>query len=182
MIFAIEPYLVTPYRPLSGALTKNDAVLAACVAHPERFLVSPISGDPRVLVTRALTSPDNAAWEVWQNGGFVGILLLDRITSRIDARLQFVFFDAELASKAPLLNEFMRRCFTEFGLNRLTFEAPENMAVLIGFARRKLGFEYEGAQLGPIGAPRYGSRRERAYFDGERWHDIVTLRRFAESA
>lgn len=169
VIFAVDPYLVTPYRPLAGALAKNDAVLEACVAHPERFLVSPISGDPRLLVAHALTHPDNAVWEVWRNDTFSGIILLDRIVPNLDARWQFVFFDDTLTDKVPVLHEFARRCFADLGFHRLTFEAPAHMAVLLSFARRRLGFMLEGGDS-------KGSRRERAYFDGERWHDVVTLR------
>lgn len=164
MIFQHTDYLVTPYRPLTGALSKNDVILAKCVAHPERFLVSPLSGEPRVVLARQLTDPNNAAWEVWRGGAFVGILLLDRIVPLIDARWQFVFFDDELASKAPLLNEFAERCFSEFGLHRLTVEAPDYMNVLIGFARRKLDFVREGV-------------RNHAYHDGTQWRDIVVMAR-----
>lgn len=162
MIFAVPPYLVTPYRPTIGALHKNDTVLDACLAHPERFLVSPRSGDPRVLVARTLTSPDNAAWEVWQNDTFRGILVLDRIVPQLEARLQFVFFDDELASKADLLRDFTQRCFAELHLTRLTFEAPARMKVLTDFARRKLGFAPEGARV-------------RAYHDGLDWDDVAVL-------
>lgn len=174
MIFAVDPYLVTPYRALAGNLRKNDLVLAECVAHPERFLVSPTAGvDPRVAVARTLTDPDNAAWEVWQNDTITGIILLDRIVWGVDARWQFVFFDDDLTSKIALLREFARRCFADAGFHRLTFEAPEHMTTLHGFARRKLGFRAEGGVDAPL------SRREQAYFDGETWRDLVTLRLLA---
>lgn len=167
MIFGLDGFLCIPYRPMTGAVTKNDAILDACQAHPDRFLVSPRSGDPRVLVARLLTDPDNAVWEVWRGSTFVGILCLDRIAPRVDARLQFVFFDDELASKAPLLNDFVVRCFSEFDLHRLSFEAPMHMTTLTGFVRRKLGFTPEGT-------------RTEAYFDGARWHDMAQLCRRAE--
>lgn len=173
MIFGVEPYLCVPYRPLEGNAVKNDAILTECVEHPERFLVSPRSGDPRVLVARCLTDPDNAVWEVWKSGACVGILVLDRIVWGIDARWQFVFFDSDLSDKAPLLREFARRCFTEAGFHRLTFEVPDHMNVLRNFALKHLGFRYES------GGTEHTSRRERAYFD-LRWRDLVTLRLFPE--
>jgi hypothetical protein len=174
MIFSVAPYLVVPYRPFVGATHKNDTILARCATNPERFLLSACSGDPQTLIARTLTDPANAAWEVWQNDAFIGILMLDHIVPFVDARWQFVFFDDELASKTLLLREFARRCFVELGLQRLTFEAPEHMAVLTGFVRRKLGFAYEGGD-------RHGSRRERAYCDAEgRWHDVTTLRLLAD--
>lgn len=169
MIFGSPPYLAVPFAPWGGALTKNDAILAAAESHADRFMVSPLSGDPKVLVARLLTDPNNAAWEVWRGGAFVGILVIDHIVPQVDARLQFVFFDDELASKAPLLNDFVAMCFGEFGLHRLTFEAPQPMTTLLGFAKRKLGFEPEGA-------------RKAAYHDGARWHDVTTMVRVAPDA
>ena len=171
MIFgdASAGLLATPLSIFAGAADKADRVIAACLAHPERFLVSPRSGDPQVLVARLLTDPDNAVWEVWRNDTFLGILLLDRIVPRVDARLHLVFFDDELASKAALLNDFVSRCFSEYGLHRVTFEAPAPMTTLTGFVRRKLGFAPEG-------------QRAAAYHDGARWHDLATLARFAPEA
>lgn len=167
MIFGDGTYLATPYKPFAGLAAKNDAILDACVAHPDRFLVSPLSGDARVLVARLLTSPDNAFWEVWRGGAFCGILGVDRIVPCVDARLQFVFFDDELASKAVLLNDFVARCFAEFSLHRLTFEAPMHMTTLTSFARRKLGFTAEGTRVA-------------AYHDGARWHDVAVLGRVSD--
>jgi hypothetical protein len=180
MIFAVEPYLVTPYRPLTGALSKHDAIRDTCLAHPARFLVSPRSGDPGALIAHTLADPANAAWEVWRGGTLVGILWLDRIVAGIDARLQFAFFDDELGSKEPLLQAFIARCYADFGLVRLTTEVPECMSNLIGFVRRKLGFRYEGETHAPASVARRGSRRERAYWDGTRWHDIMVLRHLGE--
>lgn len=169
MIFASDDYLCLPYRPFMGAASKNDATLAHAVAHPERFLISPLSGHPAVLVAALLTDPRNGAWEVWRHDRYVGILLLDRVVPRIDARLHFVFLDDELASKAPLLREFVQRCFDEFGLRRLSFEAPAHMGMLTGFVRRKLKFIGEGS-------------RAESYFDGERWHEVTLLAKFAPEA
>lgn len=160
--FAIESYLCVPYRPFVGNAAKNELILARCEAYPERFLASPRSGNPRMLVAAMLTDPDNLAWEVWQSGGLCGIILLDRIVPSIDARMHCVFFDDELVSKVTLVRGFMARCVTELLFERLTLEVPAHMTTLTGFARRKLGFVEEG-------------RRLRAYHDGLAWHDLVTL-------
>lgn len=159
--------LATPFNPFEGAESKNATVLEACVAHPERFMVSLRSGDPRIVIAGFLTHPDNAAWEVWRGGAFCGILLLDRIVPCVEARVQFVFFDDELASKAPLLSDFIAYCFGEFGFHRLTFEAPNHMTTLASFAKRKLGFVHEGV-------------RAQAYHDGSGWRDVGVMARFAE--
>lgn len=171
--FAVPPYLCVPFRPFEGAAGKADAILAQCVAAPERFLVSRVAGvDPRVVVAARLTDPRNAAFEVWQNDTFCGNLLVDRIDPGVDARCHLVFFDDELSSKAPLVREFLTRVFAEWGLTRLTLEVPAHMTTLTGFARRKLGFAYEGGTAKP-------SLRECAYFDGAQWRDVATLRLFA---
>lgn len=167
MIFGDGVHLATPYRPFAGTPAKNDVIMAACLAHPDRFMVSTLSGDPRVLVARLLTSPENYVWEVWRSDTLVGIFMLDRIVPAVEARLQFVFFDDELSSKAPLLNDFVARCFGEFGLHRLTFEAPTMMTTLLSFVRRKLGFTVEGTRLG-------------AYHDGTVWHSVTILGRVAD--
>ena len=164
MIFGDGTHLATPYKAFAGTPLKNDVIMAACLAHPDRFMVSERSGDPRVLVARLLTSPDNAAWEVWRSDTLCGILMLDRIVPAVEARLQFVFFDDELSSKAALLNDFVARCFSEFQLHRVTFEAPMPMTTLTSFVRRKLGFASEGV-------------RPSAYHDGVRWHDVALLGR-----
>ena len=177
--WASDPYLVVPYQPFVGASNKNDIILTKALEHPERFLVSRF-GDAHILVARLLTSPESMVWEVWHQGQLCGILILDRIVPAIDARMHLVFFDDELASKVALLREFTRRCFADFGLARLSFEAPEHNTTLLGFVRRKLGFRYEGESAGP--GARRSSRRERAYWDGARWQDVVVLRKLAEGA
>ena len=167
--FAVGAYLCVPYHAFEGASSKNDAILAACEATPERFGVSRTPGvDPRVALAARLTDPRNAAFEVWQNDVLVGIFIVDRIDPGVDARCYLVFFDDELASKVLLVREFLRRCFATFGAERLTLEVPAHMTTLASFARKKLGFAFEGGTKLSV--------RERAYFDGAAWHDVVTLR------
>ena len=166
--WAVGEYLVVPYQPFQGNLEKNEVILAACEAHPERFTVPMTRGDMRASVAWMLTNPLSLTWEVWRGGELVGILHLDRIVPNVDARWHFVFFDGELVGKQALLQEFMRRAF-ELPLERLSIEIPENVASLISFVRRKLGFSYEGGNL-------KGSRREHSHFDGKRWYDIILLR------
>lgn len=180
--FAVGDYLCWPYHPFSGDLSKNDLILDTCAAHPERFTLPMTRNDIRTTAAWYLTDPDNMAWEVWQGGTFSGILLLDHVVPRLDARWHFVFFDANLIGKQQLLREFLRRAFDELPLERISLEIPANVASLISFARRKLGFRYEGetdlpiANMSPVWIARMGSRREHAYFDGTTWHDIMLLR------
>ena len=182
MLFAVGDFLCVPYRPFAGPLSKNDTMFEACLAHPERFTLPMTRGEIRATVASVVTNPENAVWEVWRGSAFVGILLLDRIVPGLDARWHFVFFDDELLGKLALLKEFARRCFADWHFERLTFEVPEHLAVLTSFARRKLGFRYEGERPGLRKQAALGSRRERAYFDGTTWRDVVVMRLLKEDA
>ena len=166
--FAVGDYLVVPYRPFVGNQQKNTRILEECAKHPERFTLPMTRADIMTTAAWYLTDPGNLAWEVWNGSEIIGILLLDRIVPRVDARWHFMFFDGNLVGKQALLQEFVRRAFT-LPLERLSMEVPENVASLISFVRRKLGFSYEGGNL-------KGSRRERSHLDGERWHDVILLR------
>jgi RimJ/RimL family protein N-acetyltransferase len=181
--FAVGPWLVVPYRPFVGSTSKNDRILAECVAHPERFTLPMTRDDIRTTAAWYLTDPNNLAYEVWRAGSLVGIFLLDRIVPAVDARWHFVFFDGELVGKLALLHEFLRRLFDALALQRITLEAPVNAVQLISFARRKLGFRYEGENRmsdKPVSmkwAAGQGSRRERSYLSASgEWLDVVCLR------
>lgn len=184
--FAVGPWLVVPYRPFVGALSKNDRILEECVRHPERFTLPMTRDDIHATAAWYLTDPDNLVHEVWRGSSLVGIFLLDRIVPAVDARWHFVFFDGELVGKLALLREFLNRLFGALSLQRVTLEAPANAVQLISFARRKLGFRYEGENRmsdKPVSmrwAASQGSRRERSYLNstGE-WLDVICLRLLA---
>ena len=170
--FAVGAYLCVFYQPFSGNPAKNDRILEECAAHPERFTLPMTRNDIRTTAAWYLTDPENFAWEVWKGGAICGILLIDRVVPQIDARLHFVFFDGLLGKRA-LLEAFIQRAFEALKFQRLSLEIPETEGNnLVNFARRKLGFDYEGKS-------RQGSRRERSYFDGAAWRDVILLRRLA---
>ena len=166
--FAVGSYLVVPYRPFVGNQAKNARILDECVKHPERFTLPMARADIMTTAAWYLTDPNNLAWEVWNGSEILGIFLLDRIVPGVDARWHFVFFDGNLTGKQALLFAFLERAFA-VPLERISLEVPENVASLISFVRRKLGFQYEGGD-------RKGSRREHSHYDGVRWHDVVLLR------
>lgn len=166
--WAVGDYLVVPYRPFVGNQQKNALILEECAKHPERFTLPMTRQDIMTTAAWYLTDPNNLAWEVWKGGTMCGILLLDRIVPRVDARWHFVFFDGELVGKQALLREFLRRAFA-LPLERVSIEIPENVRSLISFVRRRLDFQYEGGD-------QQGARREHSHFDGTRWHDVMLLR------
>ena len=180
---------VVPYRPFEGAADKNEHILAACEAHPERFTLPLTRDDIRLTVASYLTNPQHLVWEVWNDGTFCGIFMLSRIVPQSDALWHFVFFDGDLMGKRSLLRNFLQDiCFGQLGLQRVSVEVPENVQTLIKFVRRYLGFTYEGETAlakseaarrvsgGATWITRQGSRRERAHLLDSTWHDVLLLR------
>jgi RimJ/RimL family protein N-acetyltransferase len=188
--------IAIPYHPLEGNPIKNTIILDAAVAHPHWWSAPTTPEERRIAAAAMLTNPDHRTWEVWRGGDLVGILLLWRISLRVDALFHFVFFDRNLVGKRALLRNFLAYCFTDLGFVRLSMEVPEQVQTLISFARRKLGFKYEGEHrqedheavkslgvgtTGKLQEParwvaQQGSRRERAHWHEGEWRDLVCLR------
>ena len=178
---------------------ENTALLEAFVQHPE-FLSYPLPPDQaRAVGAHLLTNVENLVWVTYSDATLTGCVILTRIVPRVDALLHFLFLDKDLKSKRNLLGNVLTHCFRDLGFNRLSMEVPDrvlagerNLAIgtkLERFARKALGFRLEGEiRKRPPGLPnsltddwvaRQGSRREQAYFDGAKWHDIVLLRLLA---
>jgi hypothetical protein len=178
-----------PYDPFDGHPIKNTLILDALVAHPALL---PIPMDPqtaRATWGAILTEPGHIVFEVWRDTEIVGVVWLTRILPRVDAVLQFYFFDRDLVGKRKLLQNFVRFCFRDLGFRRLTMEVPEG-ARIERFARKVLSFKLEGESrprnpelpkaLSDSFVARQGSRREGVRFDGQTWTDVVVLRLMAE--
>ena len=193
-----------PYRPLEGNPAKNTIVLDAVSQHPWWFAKEGKPEDRRFTAAWLLSDPANLFWEVWRGGEFVGILCLWRISLKMDALVHFIFFDKNLVGKRTFLLRFLDYCFTTLEFERLSMEIPEPVDTLIRFARKKLGFRYEGEArqvdhpsmqavkpvLDAIGqktvkgqienpavwVARQGSRREKAHYYNGQLRDIVCLR------
>lgn len=182
--------LTTPNRD-----EKLRVILGAALEHPQWFGVESTAEHRAEAAYWLLTQPNHLTWEVWRGEELVGILLLWRITPKVDALFHFAFFDANLVGKTRLLRRFLRYCFEELGFQRISLEVPEDVKQLISFARRKLSFRFEGelavkshplvANLeratGSSGNPHVwvasqGSRRERAHWRDGRWLDVICLR------
>lgn len=164
--------------------------------------------DPETLRLSAgwlLSAPANAPlplainYEVWKQGEFIGIVSLTRITPGVDALLHFIFMDTgHLVGKRRFLLAFLRHCYLRHGFQRITFECPEPLGKLIRFARRNLGFTYEGERTlkaegwpskvhwngdeneGITWAARVGSRRESCHWHDGRWWPVVVMRQTAD--
>jgi RimJ/RimL family protein N-acetyltransferase len=191
-------FLAQPYEP---STQKEATILGAVAEHPWWF-TAPSTYEQRLVSTAlVINDPFNRTWEVWDGGQFVGILILQRISWGADALMHFVFFDRNLVNKRQLLLAWMDHCFQDLGFQRLSFEVPEYAAALLNFARRKLGFRYEGedrlhrclTESGqkirlqsqyrrnhrePVAVvlASQASRRERSHWYEDGWTDVLCLR------
>ena len=178
----------------------SSALLDAFVAFPE-FLAYPHDPEQaRALGARLLTNPEHITFGTYNGADLTGVIMLTRVSPRMDALLHFMFLDRDLVGKRKLLRNFIGFCFADLGFNRLSMEVPDIKIQkedggetrglrLERFARRALGFRLEGEirdrnpelpkALSNDWVARQGSRREQAYFDGERWHDVILLRLLA---
>lgn len=199
MAVAIAPVASLMLVPLDLTTPNGEAklaqILAAAESNPQWFGVESTGEDRQASAYWLLTNPQHLTWEVWRGEELVGILLLWRITPRVDALLHFVFFDHNLVGKVKLLRRFVRYCFEELGFQRISMEVPEDVEKMVSFVRRKLAFRFEGEQSvkqhpliadlerwrGKEGNPHIwaaavGSRKERAHWRDGIWQDLVCLR------
>jgi RimJ/RimL family protein N-acetyltransferase len=124
-------------------------------------------------------------WEVWDGAKLVGVLMLDEVRYRTDARCHFIFFDRKLANKRQLCLNVMRWAFDQLELHRLSCEIPIYARALASFARKKLGFRYEmearqpswpkGARPLNERLAELGSRRYQAVLYKGSWEDVLLL-------
>lgn len=128
---------------------------------------------------------DGKLWEVYQGEMVVGVLLLNEVRYRTDAKCHFVFFDHKLADKRMICLNAMQWAFEHWQLHRLSIEIPTYAKALANFARKKLGFRYE-AEARAFSWPRdasplssdaaaLGSRKHQYTLYRREWHDVLLL-------
>ncbi len=180
-------YMAIPFDPSRGDRNRITLILDTFCEHPS-WMSLPVGPEVmRIVAAKILTDPENRIMEVWRGGEFVGLLLLTSIVPGVDALVHFVFFDRNLVGKRGLILNWLDQCFAELELQRVTMEVPETVEVLASFARRKLGFKYEGEDRQPelkhqdaVHQAKQGSRKERAHFADGEWRDILRLRLLRE--
>lgn len=207
------PAVVAPAKadlfavPFDSTEAKRQTILQACVNHPWWFVCESSPEERALAASMIIHDPLNKVWEVWRGGTFVGILVLWQIQPAVNAVFHFVFFDQNLVGKRKLILNFLAHCFAPvdeggLGLRRVTMEVPEFKPALLGFARRKLGFRFEGEdrsrklvegrgfKVKDPYRPNHrcdeldllisaGSRREHAHWFEGHWHDVLVLRLMA---
>ena len=184
-------YLAKPYDPFDGDPVKNVHILdALSTSGLLPFPATPEQARP--IWGSILTSGGHIVFEVWKEAEIVGVIWLTRIVPKVDATLNFHFFDKDWVGKRKLLQNFLLYCFRSLPdgleLHRLSMEIPEGSKAE-RFARRVLRFRLEGESrprnpelpkaLSDDFVARQGSRREQCRWDGETWTDVVQLRLLA---
>lgn len=139
----------------------------------------------RSLVIARLSDHASRTWEVYRDDKLVGILQLDEIVPKQDARAHFLFRDRSLADKRRLCWNTMRWAFEHLELHALRLEIPTYAAKLLGFVRKALGFRFESeartfswpSSALPLIADvaKLGSRKHHALFHQGEWHDLLLL-------
>jgi RimJ/RimL family protein N-acetyltransferase len=179
--------MALPFDRVRLGPERCQKILDTFCDHPSWMTIPAAPEVMRVIAAKVLTDPANRIMEVWNGGEFVGLLLLTGITPGVDGLVHFVFFDRNLVGKRRLILNWLDQCFEEFELQRVTLEVPETVEVLASFARRKLGFKFEGEDRqkdvkhqDAVHIAKQGSRKERAHFDKGEWRDILRLRLLRE--
>lgn len=171
-------------------------ICARLASQYPHWISSPTDSDEEraQILFSILTGPTNIVWEVWKESELAGVIVLTDIIPLVDARLHFAFFDHSLVGKTRLLQRFLAYCFTDLRFQRISVQVPEFFGTLLSYYRRKLHFKYEGEltakahptvaqmrQRSPgdevhVWVAKSGSRRERAHWHKDKWHDVLCLR------
>ena len=187
-----------PFDPMRGDPARVSRLLDHMITHAAWFAPGATPEEARANALWLMTTQDDWRWEVWNGGTFAGMLLLSRISPKVDALFHFTLLPAKesgvtLTGSRKLMWNFLGYIFDQFQLQRISVEIPEHHSKLAHWFRHKLGFKYEGEQsierlqkwrgatiLDTQGAPAWiasqGSRREKAHWDGTKWADLTLLR------
>lgn len=187
---------------------KFDYLLNRMVEHEQHW--TDHQKDPaarRILASdffaRAIVGKDTSVHEVWtlgENPDVAGLIGFTKILPGLSAEFHPVFFDGKLRNafgKQDLLLRALDWAFVAFDLHRIAIEVPEVYFALIAFARKKLGFRFEGEErtimqqrAKPHGylknrqwvplVPKareaeWGSRKFQALYKDGRWMDLILL-------
>lgn len=196
-----DGFQVIPFGVLPLKAERLEKLLAHMCDKPGWFN-HPMTAD-EIYATSLMTLADATVWkwEIWRGGEFAGMLILDRLSPKVDALFHFTLFPGiPLFGLQKLLADFLGYAFQQFDLQRVSVEVPEHHPKLIRFFRQRLGFKYESELhleghslvelMGGKDArrlnlhmtepvpwlARLGSRREHAHWDGQQYRDLILLR------
>ena len=201
-------FKAVPFDPSDPS--KLSYLLDRMVEHEQHW--TDFQKDPttrRILASQfladSLAKPDTVAYEVWklsetEGPQVVGILGFTNINPQTSAQFHPVFFDGKLRNafgKRQLLLRALDWAFETYDLHRISIEVPEVFFALISFARKELGFRFEGEgrrihqqvakphghktyrQWVPIvpssREAEWGSRKFQALYKDGKWLDLMLL-------
>lgn len=195
--------LAIPYQWNQGWLEKNTIILDWIAQHPFWVSAPRTPDDLRVEATAVLVNAkDHDILELWNGGKFAGLAIAHRIHPDVDCLFHFFLLPGTTLLRArKLLWEVLGYFFEKYDLQRISMEVPESREKYLRFLVGKLGFAFEGfahaekhelanrllgkefgalhiqtTAMAASWLARIGARRECAYWDGERYRDILLLR------
>ena len=190
--------IAVPFDPTRGDPERITRILDHMASHAGWFASNETPEEARVNALWMMAQEDHWKYEMYNGGTFAGMLLVHRITPKVDALFHFTLLPsketgATLFGSRKLVWNFLGHVFDQFQLQRISVEIPEHQPKLIHWFRQRLGFRYEGEndtarlaknravlKLEVPGIPAWvaaqGSRREHAHWDGTKWQDLVLLR------
>ncbi len=206
MIESRGVFKAVPLNVLSD-LAKANYILDRLVEHDTEW--SDFQGTGRrelaaAHLARHYTDPTVCVLEVWRMDGAMdlcGLLGFSDIVRGVDAQFHPIFFDGRLrnaAGKRDLLLRTVDWAFRAWDLHRVSLTIPETAFALLDFARKKLGFRFEGERriikqrravehghhrkslrwqtVTPTSREaEWGSRRYQALLKNGVWHDVLLL-------
>jgi len=86
---------------------------------------------------------DGLMWTVWDGANLVGVVLLNEVRPRTDAKAHFLFFDRQLSNKVAICWGLLGDAFRIKDLQRISVEVPTYASALASFVRKRLEFKYE---------------------------------------
>lgn len=203
-LFCIPYQVQRPGETPEQMEARNKRILDVLCDHPHWYGAPMEKEKIRESAAWMLTHPEHVKYEIWLRGKHVGMLHLSRILPGVDALLHFALDGVSPLTVRGLIWKFLGSvCFGQLDLQRVSFEVPEHIPTLIKFMRAKLDFRLEGEldlEGNPLGKhlgdtlkspklsgklhmvepypsiARLGSRRERAFWDGEQFRDVILLR------
>lgn len=190
--------MAVPFDAGRGDPTRIVRILDHLASHASWFASNETPEQARLNAMYMMVNEEHWKYEVYSGGTFAGMLLLHRITPKVDALFHFTLLPAKetgvtLFGSRRLLWNFLGFAFETFQLQRISVEVPEHSPKVAHFFRQRLGFRYEGEndiarlqknkavlKFDTPGIPTWvagqGSRRERAHWDGTEWRDLILLR------
>lgn len=185
---------------------KNTRILDWLASHPLWFNAPMAPEELYAHTARELVSGNHVIFEIWRGGEIVGLLALSSVIPGLGATAHFTFWSVSFFTGRRIVWNFLGWAFDTFHLQRISMEVPENAERLLRVVRRQFNFRFEGeddphltelaaalvkSRPKGIGSAdsvtaaktwlaKFGSRREKAHWNGTTYKDVYLLRLLRE--